>query len=250
MWLVLYVLAHHRRTGPAWARRRRGRAVAARGSVAAARRAERRGDGRHVALLLGAAVVWQRWLFLIVVPIGFVVGLRNLQLRESPTATPSEWEREHLTSLITAGVTLHTAFFVFGTSRSLGLDLHGIRGAAAVGHAGADRTASDSLAAEANGLSRRSGVPGPESAVCGQRSADVGLGPQSSVEPSTANREPRICDPRTCRSAGPGTQDLHLSGCRFCPRHRSFVRVRDAQQRASSQARPVSCRPTGRSDPA
>jgi hypothetical protein len=77
-------------------------------------------------LILGASVVWQQWLFLIVMPIGFAVGLRNLNYASRSSATPREWEREHLTSLLTAGITLHTAFFVFGTSRTLGWQLHGI----------------------------------------------------------------------------------------------------------------------------
>jgi len=77
-------------------------------------------------LLLGASVVWQQWLFLIVMPIGFIVGLRNLHYASLASATPRGWEREHLTSMITAGVTLHTAFFVFGSSRTLGWQLQGV----------------------------------------------------------------------------------------------------------------------------
>jgi hypothetical protein len=77
-------------------------------------------------LLLAAAVAWQQWLFLLVVPIGLAVGLRNLSYALRRTATRGEWEREHLTSLVTAGITLHTAFFVFGTSRTLGWRLTGI----------------------------------------------------------------------------------------------------------------------------
>jgi hypothetical protein len=76
-------------------------------------------------LMLGVAAAWHQWLFLVVVPIGFTVGLRNLSYASRTGATPVEWEREHLTSMITAGVTLHTAFFVFGSSRTLGWDLHG-----------------------------------------------------------------------------------------------------------------------------
>lgn len=70
--------------------------------------------------MLAASVVWQQWTYLIVVPIGFIIGLRNMSYASRSGASPVEWEREHLTSLITAGITLHTAFFVFGTSRSLG----------------------------------------------------------------------------------------------------------------------------------
>lgn len=77
-------------------------------------------------LLFPAAVVWHQWLFLIVAPIGAVVGLRNMRYARRPTASRAEWEREHLTGTITAGVTLHTALLVFGTSRSLGWELSGV----------------------------------------------------------------------------------------------------------------------------
>jgi hypothetical protein len=76
-------------------------------------------------LLLPAAVSWQQWVFLIVTPIGFVVGVRNLAYAGRPFATPGEWQKEHLTSLITAGITLHTVMFVFASSRTMGLTLHG-----------------------------------------------------------------------------------------------------------------------------
>jgi hypothetical protein len=69
---------------------------------------------------LTAAVLWQRPLYLVLVPAGFVIGLRNLSYAGRSHATPSEWEREHLTSQITAGIILHTALLVFGTSRTFG----------------------------------------------------------------------------------------------------------------------------------
>jgi hypothetical protein len=75
--------------------------------------------------LVPAALLWQRWHFLIVAPIGLVVGLRQIAYAARPRADRREWEREHLTSLLTAGVTLHTALFVFGTTRSLGLPATG-----------------------------------------------------------------------------------------------------------------------------
>jgi len=66
-----------------------------------------------------AAIAWHQPFFLIVAPIGFVVGLRNLAYAARPSATPIDWQREHLTSMLTAGIALHTALFVFGTSRTL-----------------------------------------------------------------------------------------------------------------------------------
>ena len=125
MWFVLYVLliivtpVQH------------GLAVVAAGP-APARMRSRVHAALNVASMLGtpallaATVVWQRWMFLIVMPIGFVVGLRNFSYGSRRTATSIEWEREHLTSMLTAGITLHTAFFVFGTSRTLDWRLEGL----------------------------------------------------------------------------------------------------------------------------
>jgi len=78
-------------------------------------------------VLVPAAVSWQQLTFLIVAPIGFVVGLRNLSYATQPFATPAAWQKEHLTSLITAGITLHTVLLVFTLSRTLGVALHGWR---------------------------------------------------------------------------------------------------------------------------
>jgi uncharacterized membrane protein len=68
---------------------------------------------------LPASIAWQQPLYLVVAPIGFIVGLRNLGYAARSSAAPVEWQREHLTSMLTAGITLHTALFVFGTSRTL-----------------------------------------------------------------------------------------------------------------------------------
>jgi hypothetical protein len=76
-------------------------------------------------LLIPAAVPWRQWLFIIVAPIGFIVGLRNLRYASQPFATPAGWQREHLTSMITAGIMLHTVMFVFASSRTLRLTLSG-----------------------------------------------------------------------------------------------------------------------------
>jgi hypothetical protein len=76
-------------------------------------------------LLLAACVVWQRWPFLILAPIGFTIGLRNMRYASRASATSSEWEREHLTSLITTGVMVHTALLMFGATRTLGLEVSG-----------------------------------------------------------------------------------------------------------------------------
>lgn len=76
-------------------------------------------------LLLPAAAAWQRPLYLIVMPVGFIVGVRNFSYAARRSAAPPDWEREHLTSMLTAGIALHTALLVFGTSRTLGWALSG-----------------------------------------------------------------------------------------------------------------------------
>ena len=76
-------------------------------------------------VLLPTLVVWSQATWIVVAPIGFAVGLRQLAYASRASATPAEWRREHLTSLITAGVTLHTTLLVFGSSRMLGWHLSG-----------------------------------------------------------------------------------------------------------------------------
>ena len=124
MWLVLYVLLII--VAPV----QHGVAVVAAGPAPVRVRSR-----THAALTLGAmagslaifpaALLWERWLFLIVAPIGLAVGLRQLKYATRRAATRQEWEREHLTSMLTAGVTLHTALLVFGATRTLSLALHG-----------------------------------------------------------------------------------------------------------------------------
>jgi hypothetical protein len=126
MWLVLYVLLiivaplHHGlavvRAGPVPARvRSRAHAWLNIAAMIAS------------AALLGGVVAWQQWLALAIVPAGFVIGLRNLSYAGRVTvAHPDEWEREHLTSMLTAGIMVHTALLVFGTSKTLGLELTGL----------------------------------------------------------------------------------------------------------------------------
>lgn len=76
-------------------------------------------------LLLPSVVVWQEVTWLVVAPIGFVVGLRQMVYANRTEATPADWRREHLTSLITGGITLHTTLFVFSASRILKWQLDG-----------------------------------------------------------------------------------------------------------------------------
>ena len=116
MWLILYLLliivapVQHGlaavAAGPLpMTARSRGHAVLNIGAIAGS------------VLVFPASLVWHAWTFLIVVPIGFIVGLRNMRYASRTSATPLEWQREHLTSVITAGITLHTAFFVLSALR-------------------------------------------------------------------------------------------------------------------------------------
>lgn len=68
-------------------------------------------------VLFPAALIWHAWLFLLAVPAGFVLALRNMVYAGRRSATATDWQREHLTSLISAGVALHTGFFVLTAIR-------------------------------------------------------------------------------------------------------------------------------------
>jgi hypothetical protein len=124
MWLTLYVVLIL--VAPV----QHGLAV-----VAAAAQPARLRTGPHLTLcllamlgsvvLLPTVVVWQQATWLAVAPIGFVVGLRQMAYAARPSATPAEWRREHLTSLLTAGITLHTTVFVFSSARILKWPLAG-----------------------------------------------------------------------------------------------------------------------------
>jgi hypothetical protein len=77
-------------------------------------------------LLFPASIVWQSLWFLLVVPAGFVVALRNMRYASRTAASPADWQREHLTSLLTAGIAMHTAFFVLTATRWPEMFGHGL----------------------------------------------------------------------------------------------------------------------------
>lgn len=68
-------------------------------------------------LLFPASIVWREWWFLFAASAGFVVGLRNMSYASRAAAAGIDWQREHLTSLITAGMGFHTALLVFSATR-------------------------------------------------------------------------------------------------------------------------------------
>ena len=61
--------------------------------------------------LFPAALIWRAWWFLPTVPFGFALGLRNMRYAERASPEPAEWRREHVASLVAAGVVLHAALF-------------------------------------------------------------------------------------------------------------------------------------------
>ena len=67
--------------------------------------------------LFPAVIVWQTLRFLLVVPAGFIIGVRNMQYANRAVSSSREWEREHLTSQLTAGIAIHTTFLVMSVLR-------------------------------------------------------------------------------------------------------------------------------------
>lgn len=68
-----------------------------------------------------AAIVWREWPFLLVSPIGPVMGWRALRYGRKRLA----WREEHIVAMVMSGIAVHTAMLVFGTSRTLHLTLTG-----------------------------------------------------------------------------------------------------------------------------
>lgn len=84
-----------------------------------------------------AAIVWREWPFLLVSPIGPVMGVRALLYasrlsfpgwinRENSTGKRSpRWREEHIVSMAMSGIAVHTAMLVFGTTRTLHMTFTG-----------------------------------------------------------------------------------------------------------------------------
>jgi len=66
-----------------------------------------------------------RIVFLALSPIGFLIGLGNLGFARTPYPTPMTWWYEHMRSMMGGGVAFHTAFFVLGAGRLLGISMDG-----------------------------------------------------------------------------------------------------------------------------
>ena len=101
--------------------------------VARARAGGAVGSPLHTALSLAAmaaglaigaaAIAWREWPFLLVSPIGPVMGLRAL-LYSSRLSFP-RWREEHIVAMAVSGIAVHTAMLVFGTTRTLHMTFTG-----------------------------------------------------------------------------------------------------------------------------
>ena len=95
-------------------------------------------------LTLGAlAIAWQEWPYLLLSPVGPVMGVRalvyarrgNSSRMNIPGSTNREYSsgkefpgarEEHLVSMMVSGIAVHTAMLVFGSTRTLGIKLTGV----------------------------------------------------------------------------------------------------------------------------
>jgi hypothetical protein len=70
-----------------------------------------------------AVLFWSRLsiLFLLLSPVGFLLGVHVLRTVRTPPAHAHAWLLEHMNAMLGAGVAFHTAFAVFGLGRLFGL---------------------------------------------------------------------------------------------------------------------------------
>ena len=79
-------------------------------------------------VLLGAAAVWWReWPFVLMSPIGPVLGVRALAYAygEDDATRRAGWREEHIVFMVMSGIAVHTAMLVFGTTRTLQMTFTG-----------------------------------------------------------------------------------------------------------------------------
>ena len=74
-------------------------------------------------IALIALLFWSRLsvLFLLLSPVGLLLGGHMLRTMIRPPAFPQAWVLEHMGAMLGAGVAFHTAFAVFGLGRLFGL---------------------------------------------------------------------------------------------------------------------------------
>jgi hypothetical protein len=76
--------------------------------------------------MVAIGLAWRQPVFVFMSPIGFLVGPGNLRFARRPRTTPMAWWYEHMGSMLGGGIAFHTAFFVLGAGRLLGLQLEGV----------------------------------------------------------------------------------------------------------------------------
>ena len=73
-----------------------------------------------------AAIAWREWPFLLMSPIGPVLGVRALRYAaDSSRLSGAGWREEHIVSMVMSGIAVHTAMLVFGTTRTLHMTFTG-----------------------------------------------------------------------------------------------------------------------------
>jgi uncharacterized membrane protein len=80
-------------------------------------------------LLAPFAIAWREWPYLLLSPIGPVLGIRALAYARAARtfgAPAPRWREEHIINMVMSGIAVHTAMLVFGLSRTLGLALPGM----------------------------------------------------------------------------------------------------------------------------
>jgi hypothetical protein len=70
------------------------------------------------------AIQWREWPYLLLSPVGPVMGVRALMYARRGKEFPGARE-EHLVSMMVSGIAVHTAMLVFGLTRTLGVRLTG-----------------------------------------------------------------------------------------------------------------------------
>ncbi|MDQ3170051.1 MAG: hypothetical protein M3Q55_07945 [Acidobacteriota bacterium] len=88
-------------------------------------------------LALGAAAIaWREWPFLLMSPIGPLLGVRALNSTRlnfpgptnggNSTGLNYDWREEHIIFMVMSGIAVHTAMLVFGTTRTLHMTFTGV----------------------------------------------------------------------------------------------------------------------------
>jgi len=90
--------------------------------------------------LFGLGIAWREWPYVLLSPIGPVMGVRALRYssrlifpgwlharpnREKSTGKNIGWREEHIVAMSVSGIAVHTALLVFGIGRTLGITLTG-----------------------------------------------------------------------------------------------------------------------------